>query len=240
MTPVAVVTGGARGIGRAICLEAARRGYDVVLGYSSSHEAAREVVDGIEELGRRGTAVAGDLADAGVVACLAATARATGPVGLLVNNAGVTNSSTLEDMTAPAWDGAVAVNLTAPAWLAKELAVELARNQGAIVNVSSQAALLGSMHSVPYGATKAGVLGLTKTLAGMLAPRVRVNAVCPGPVATDMLGALSEELEAKVMSSTPLARIGTPEEIADAVMDVAAWTYCTGQAIVVDGGRAMH
>lgn len=240
MTPVAVVTGGARGIGRAICLEAARRGYDVVLGYCSAHGAAQEVVAGIEELGRAGLAVACDLADPAVAAALATAARLRGPVGLLVNNAGVTNSSTFDDMTREDWDGAVAVNLSAPAWLAKELTGDLMRTQGAIVNVSSHAALLGSMHSVPYGATKAGVLGLTKTLAGMLAPRVRVNAVCPGPVATDMLGALSADQEARVVANTPLGRVGAPAEIADVVMDVASWSYCTGQAIVVDGGRAMH
>jgi 3-oxoacyl-[acyl-carrier protein] reductase len=239
-TPVAVITGGSRGIGRATCLEAARRGYDVVLGYSTSATKASAVVAEVRDLGPQALAVQGDLRTLADLGDLAAAATDLGPVALLVNNAGVTNSSAFEDMTREGWDGAVAINLTAPAWLSKELASELTRNRGAIVNVSSQAALLGSMHSVPYGATKAGVLGLTKTLAGMLAPHVRVNAVCPGPVATEMLDTLTPELEEEVLAATPAHRIADPWEIARVVLDVASWTYCTGQTVVVDGGRAMH
>ena len=241
MRKVAVVTGGSRGIGRSVCLEAATRGYDVVFGYHSATEAADGLVQEVELLGRTAVGVRGDLAHDAAVQHLAEAARQVGQVSLVVNNAGVTNSGPFDSMTSTTWDQTVAVNLTTPTWLSKALAPDLKQHQGCIINIASTAAFVGSLHSVPYGVTKAGLLGLTKTLAGMLAPDVRVNAVCPGPIATDLLdGSLSQALLDQILSTTPLRRPGTPDEVACVVLDVASWRYCTGQSVVIDGGRTMH
>lgn len=240
MSPVAIVTGGSRGIGRAVALEAARRGYDVALSFRSRKDEAQAVVDDIEAAGRRAAAVMVDLAEPADGTVIVDAARALGDVSLLVNNAGITNSCALDELTLEGFEEALAVNLTAPAWLSRLLAPDLRRSAGAIVNMGSTGGLTGSMHSLAYGASKAGVHGLTRTLARMLAPDVRVNAVCPGPIATDMLDALTPEQLDAVLSATPAARLGTPEEIATVVLDVAGWGYCTGQTIVVDGGRVMQ
>ena len=241
MRKVAVVTGGSRGIGRSVCLEAATRGYDVVFGYHSANEAADTLVQEVEMLGRTAVGVRADLAQDEALQHLAGAARQLGPVSLLVNNAGVTNSGPFDSMTPSAWEQTLALNLTAPTCLSKALAPDLKQVQGCIINIASTAAFTGSLHSVPYGVTKAGLLGLTKTLAGMLAPDVRVNAVCPGPIATELLDdSLSQTLLDQILAATPLRRLGAPDEVATVVLDVASWRYCTGQSVVVDGGRVMH
>lgn len=233
---VAVVTGASRGLGRAIAVEAARRGYDLVLAARSDLGPTRRDV---EDEGRTAVVVQGDLADADHVGELADASTAAGPVGLLVNNAGVTNSGPLDEVTLDRWDATVRLNLTAPAMLSKLLAHPLQATNGAIVNIGSTGALAGSFHSLPYGATKAGVIGLTKTLARMLAPHVRVNAVHPGPIATELLAGVGSDGLAATVAATPLGRLGEPHEIANVVLDISAWTYCTGQSIVVDGGKVM-
>jgi 3-oxoacyl-[acyl-carrier protein] reductase len=237
---VAVVTGASRGIGRAVVIEAAMRGYDVVVAYGTRSDAANEVVDAVHDIGRRGVAVAADLRDSDQVEALANAARDFGRIELLVNNAGVTNSCALEDLTLSDWNDALALNLTAPAWLSKQLSKDLREHEGAIVNVASSGGLVGSTHSLAYAASKAGVLGLTKTLARMLAPDVCVNAVCPGMVETELLDGITPEQFEGILAGTPAGRIASPEEIAVAVLDVAGWRYCTGQSIVIDGGRVMH
>lgn len=240
MSGVAVVTGGSRGIGAAICREAAARGYDVVIGFRTGKAEADAVASDIAAHGRASVAVEGDLADPSAVDDLAAAARRLGPVALLVNNAGITSSCSLDEVTRDDWNRAVAVNLTAPAWLAKALAGDLRRTRGAVVNVASVGGIVGSLHSLAYGATKAGLLGVTKTLARMLVPDVRVNAVCPGPIATDLLDGITDEQLATILVETPMNRLGTPEEVARVALDVSSWLFCTGQTIVVDGGRVMH
>jgi 3-oxoacyl-[acyl-carrier protein] reductase len=240
MTGVAVVTGASRGIGRAIAIEAATRGHDVVIAYGSRSDAADEVVAVVQQLGQKALAIGADLRDSDQVENLARVARDFGPVKLLVNNAGITNSCELEDLKLGDWNDAIALNLTAPAWLSKQLSTDLREHEGAIVNVASSGGLVGSTHSLAYGASKAGVLGLTKTLARMLAPDVCVNAVCPGMVETELLDGVTPEQFAGILAGTPAARIANAAEIAVAVLDVAGWRYCTGQSIVVDGGRVMH
>lgn len=234
---VAVVTGGSRGIGRAIAVEAAARGYDVVIACRKAAEATRAEVVG---LGRRGHVVVGDLAELAAVEDLAETARRFGPVHLLVNNAGVTNSGSLDDLDIGRWNETIALNLTAPAWLSRCLAPDLRDNSGSIVNIASTGGVIGSVHSLPYGSSKAGLIGLGKTLARMLAPHVRVNTVCPGPIDTDLLDGITEAQMAEIVGATPLARLGRVGEIGRAVLDISEWTYCTGQTIVVDGGRVMQ
>lgn len=240
MSPLAVVTGGSRGIGRAVCTEAARRGHDVVVGYRSESSAADDVVAEIEKLGQRGVAVAVDLAHPDAVEPFVAQVREAGTVSLLVNNAGVTNSTSPDEMTREGWDQTIAVNLSAPAWLSIGLLDDLRATKGTIVNIASTGALTGSLHSLPYGASKAGLVGVTKTLAGMLAPHVRVNVVCPGPIETDLLANVGDEILGTIAAETPLGRLGSPDDIGKCVLDVSEWAYCTGQTIVVDGGRVKH
>jgi 3-oxoacyl-[acyl-carrier protein] reductase len=237
---VALVTGGSRGIGRCIAVEAASRGYDVVVAYGSRSADAQQVTSAVRAQGRQAIAVGADLRKIDDIEYLANAAQDFGPVSLLVNNAGITNSCALADLTVSDWHDAIALNLTAPAWLAKLLAPALRSQQGAIVNVASTGGLIGSTHSLAYGSSKAGLLGMTKTLARMLAPDVTVNALCPGMAATELLDGITPEQFQDILAGTPSGRIATPEEIAVAVLDVAAWKYCTGQSIVIDGGRVMH
>ena len=123
--------------------------------------------------------------------------------------------------------------------LARELAPDLARNGGAIVNVASDGGVAGSVHGAPYGASKAATIGLGHTLARELAPGVRVNTLAPGPIATDMWAAVPERDRRAVEDATPLGRVGTSDEIARCALDLASWTYVTGQTLVINGGRVM-
>ena len=238
--PVAVVTGGSRGIGRAFVLEAARRGHPVVFSYRSRKAEAESTVQSVRELGGRAKAVQADLVDFDDIAKLARAARTEGPVGLLVNNAGLGEEFTLEQMTREDWERSIAVNLTAPTFLAKELHEDLVAQRGAIMNVSSDGGVAGSLHGAPYGATKAGLIGLTKTLARELAPHVRCNAIAPGPVATEMWFSVREEVQRQVVDrEIPLKRIAQPEDIARAGLDISSWPDATGIVVVLDGGRIL-
>lgn len=237
--PVAVVTGGSRGIGRAFVREAARRGFFVVVGFASNAGQARDAVEEARAEGSDAVVFGGDLTDRTVIEELAGVARASGPVHLVVNNAGLTHSVPLAALDPSTWQAGVDLNLGAPLWLTLDLLPDLRANRGSVLNIASTGGIIGSTHSVVYGATKAGLLGLTKTLARMLAPDVRVNAICPGPIATDLLDGIAEATMAEILAGTPIGRLGTPDEIAVAGMDIAGWTYCTGQTIVVDGGRVM-
>jgi len=238
--PVAVVTGGSRGIGRAFVLEAARRGHPVVFSYRSREAEAEKTVQAVRELGGRAKAVQADLVDFDDIARVAHAAQAEGPVGLLVNNAGLGEEFTLEQMTREDWERSIAVNLTAPTFLAKELRECLIAQRGAIMNVSSDGGVAGSLHGAPYGATKAGLIGLTKTLARELAPHVRCNAIAPGPVATEMWFSVREEVQRQVVDrEIPLKRIAQPEDIARAGLDISGWPDATGIVVVLDGGRIL-
>ena len=237
---VAVVTGGSRGIGRAFVVEAVRRGYRVVFNYRSRREDAEQTVAAAMELGGEAIAVQADLEDFDAVATIARAARRAGPVALLVNNAGLGVEFTLEQMSRRDWERSIAINLTAPTFLIKELREDLVARRGSIVNVSSDGGVAGSLHGAPYGATKAGLVGLTKTMARELAPHVRCNAIAPGPVATEMWFAIDPETQRRVTElETPLQRIAQPEDIARAGLDIASWPDATGIVVVLDGGRIM-
>jgi len=238
--PVAVVTGGSRGIGRAFVLEAARRGHPVVFSYRSREGEAEKTVAAVRDLGGQATAVQADLVDFADIAKVAKAARSAGPVGLLVNNAGLGEEFTLEQMTREDWERSIAVNLTAPTFLAKALRDDLVEQRGAIMNVSSDGGVAGSLHGAPYGATKAGLIGLTKTLARELAPHVRCNAIAPGPVATEMWFSVREDVQRQVVDrEIPLKRIAQPEDIARAGLDISSWPDATGIVVVLDGGRIL-
>jgi 3-oxoacyl-[acyl-carrier protein] reductase len=239
MTGVALVTGGSRGIGRAVALEAARRGYDVLVGCGRDRQRAEEVASAVGELGSRSRVCVADLCTSAGIEATATAARELGPVSLLVNNAGVTNSGPFAEMDARKWEQTLALNLSAPVWLTQSLTTDLAANHGCVVNVGSTGGIVGSVHSLPYAASKAGLIGVTKTLARMLAPDIRVNLVAPGITDTDLLDGITDAQRRIIVSEQPLARLGSPGEIARAVLDVSAWTYATGQIIIVDGGRVM-
>ena len=238
--PLAVVTGGSRGIGRAFVLEAARRGYRVFFSYRTQEAQAVETVEQAAGLGGEAVCVRADLGVFEDVSAVAAAAHAQGQVSLLINNAGIGEEYTLDELTREAWERAVAINLTAPTFLAKELRADLVARRGAILNVSSDGGVAGSLHGAPYGATKAGLIGLTKTLARELAPHVRVNAIAPGPVATDMWAAIDPAVQERVMEhEMPLKRIAQPEDIARAGLDISSWPDASGIVVVLDGGRIM-
>lgn len=240
MTSLAVVTGGSRGIGRAFVLEAARRGHRVVFTYVSRDSDAAETVRLAEARGGRADSVRADLAEPAGVELVAAAAAELGPVSLLVNNAGVSQETSLGAMTREAWERALAVNLNAPAFLAQAFCAGLTETRGAILNVSSDGGVAGSLHGPPYGSTKAGLIGLTKTLARELAPHVRVNAIAPGPVATDMWFEIDPAVQEQVVEhEVLLKRVAQPEDIARAGLDIASWPDATGIVVVLDGGRIM-
>lgn len=238
--PVAVVTGGSRGIGRAFVLEAVRRGYRVVFSYRARESDAAETVKAAAGLGGEAVSVQADLQRFESVQAVAKAAHEQGQVGLLVNNAGIGEEFTLEQLTREAWERSVAINLTAPTFLAKEFKADLIALRGAILNVSSDGGVAGSLHGAPYGATKAGLVGLTKTLARELAPHVRVNAIAPGPVATEMWFSMDPAVQEQVMErEMPLKRIAQPEDIARAGLDIASWPDASGIVVLLDGGRIM-
>ena len=235
---MALVTGGSRGIGRAFVLEAVRRGYRVVFSYRSRLEDAERVVQQTRELGDQAVAVQADLEQFEAIGRLASAARRAGPVALLVNNAGLGEEFTLQAMGRADWERVLAVNLTAPTFLVKELHQDLVAQRGSIVNVSSDGGVAGSLHGAPYGATKAGLIGLTKTIARELAPDVRCNAIAPGPVATEMWFSIDPETQRQVTErEVLLKRVAQPEDIARAGLDLASWPDATGIVVVLDGGR---
>ncbi len=239
-SPLAVVTGGSRGIGRAFVLEAVRRRYRVVFSFRSRDADAAETVELAAALGGEAVSVKADLERFEDVDAVIDAVRKQGQVSLLVNNAGIGEEFTLEQLTREAWERSVAINLTAPTFLAKAFKSDLIAQRGAILNVSSDGGVAGSLHGAPYGATKAGIIGLTKTLARELAPHVRVNAIAPGPVATEMWFAIDPAVQEQVMErEMPLKRIAQPEDIARAGLDIASWPDASGIVVLLDGGRIM-
>lgn len=236
----ALVTGGSRGIGRGVVLEAARRGWNVVLTYRKRADEAEFVVKAAADQGWQVEAMQADMGDVASVQALGAVIADRPLLSLLVNNAGVGMEDSLANTQLTNWSEAIAINLTAPMLLSQALAGRLAENAGVIVNMSSSGGVVGSLHGPAYGSTKAGIIGLTMTLARELAPAVRVNAVAPGPVDTELWASLPEDQKLAVVRGTPLGRVCSVEEIARVTIDLAAWTYVTGIVVVADGGRVMR
>ena len=233
---VALVTGASGGIGSAVALRLARAGAAVAVGYGQHGEAAERLVEVITNRGARAVAVGVDLRDPAAPARLAgAVGDRLGPVDVLVANAGVGRRLALDEIDVDAWDEHQAVNLRAPFLLAQAVAPGMrARQWGRIVFISSVAAFTGGIVGPHYAASKAGLLGLTHSLAAGLAPHgVTVNAIAPGLIQeTGMLPGTPDELKGRV----PVGRLGRPEEVADLVAAVVANGYLTNQALSVDGG----
>ncbi|MDI3521946.1 MAG: 3-oxoacyl-[acyl-carrier protein] reductase [Bacillota bacterium] len=240
----AVVTGGSRGIGRAIALELARLGAPVAVNYAGRAEAAREVVELITAAGGRAVAVQADVAQAAEAGRLLAEAEAAlGPVGILVNNAGITRDGLLLRMKEEDWNAVLNTNLSGVFHCTQAaLRGMLKRRRGRIVNTASIVGLTGNAGQANYAAAKAGIIGFTKSVAKEVAGRgITVNAVAPGFIATEMTTKLPAEVREAYRSRIPLGRFGEPEDVARAVAFLAseAAAYITGQVLAVDGGLAM-
>ena len=240
----AVVTGGSRGIGRAVCLELAKGGANVVLCYAGNAAAAAETVSACEALGAKALAVRCDVADSTQVKVLMDEAvKAFGRIDILVNNAGITRDGLLMMMKEEDFDAVISANLRGTFLCMKAVSRTMMKQRyGRIVNLSSVVGLRGNAGQINYAASKAGVIGMTKSLAKELASRgVTVNAVAPGFIDTDMTAAMTEAAKQATLASIPMQRLGAPEDIARAVAFLASddAAYITGQVLAVDGGMAM-
>lgn len=240
---VALVTGAGRGIGRAIALKFAAAGADVVC-VSRTQENSEKVAAEARALGRRAWALAVDVADAAAVAAAAETAlKEAGKVDILVNNAGVTRDGLLMRMSEADWDTVLNTNLKGAFNFTKALTrAFLKQRSGRIINVASVIGLIGNAGQANYAASKAGLIGFTKSVAKELASRgITANVLAPGFIATDMTAVLKDDMKAEILKQIPLGSLGEPEDIANAALFLASAEarYITGQVLAVDGGMVM-
>ena len=239
----AIVTGSSRGIGAAIAERLGIAGHDVCVNYVESEDRARDVVERIEAAGGRAIAVRADVGHyKDVVKLVEEAAEAFGGIGIVVNNAGFSQHQTLDEMTIEDWDRSIAVNLSSAMFTVKAALVHLRRQPwGRVVNICSLRAMIGSDHGSHYAAGKAGLIGLTKSLALELAPTITVNAVSPGYTRTDMTKDSLERHAEKIFAKIPAGRAAEPEEIAALVAFLASEEagYITGQTINANGGIYM-
>lgn len=240
----ALVTGGSRGIGRAICLRLARAGYDIVFNYSRMGAAAEETMALCQALGARVLGVQADVTDS--ASCEALVAQAVefgGKLDVLVNNAGITRDGLILRMKDEDLDVVLDVNLKGSFYMMRSAAKRMLRQKsGRIINMSSVVGILGNAGQVNYSASKAGVIGMTRSLARELATRkITVNAVAPGMIQTDMTAAMPEKAKEEAVKNIPFGEMGLAEDVANAVAFLASEEarYITGQVLCVDGGMAM-
>ncbi len=241
---IAVVTGGARGIGGEIAVAFARAGADVVVADLLDETAAAPVLSAIEEAGRRSLLVGTDVSDAQQVQDLVAAAHAGfGRIDILVNNAGVVSQVKFDELEVAEWDRVLSINLRGVFLGCRYVLPEmLARGRGKIINVASQLGQIGGLEMVHYSASKAGVIGLTKALAREVSARgVHVNAIAPGPILTDMMAEETEEWAAKKLAELPMERFGQPQEVAPTAVFLASddSSYFVGQTLCPNGGDVM-
>ncbi|NLU23990.1 MAG: SDR family oxidoreductase [Clostridiales bacterium] len=241
MDKIALVTGASRGIGRATAAELARQGYAVCINYRANREGAEELAAAIRGKGGRAMTACADVAHRETVEVMVRQIENTfGPVSLLVNNAGIAGQSLFQDVTEERWHRFFAVNVDGPYHTIQAvLPAMLHAHAGCIVNLSSIWGLRGASCEVAYAATKAAVIGLSRSLAMELAPSgIRVNCVAPGVIHTEMLDELPAETLPQLAEETPLGRLGTPADIARAVAFLASdqASFITGQVLTVDGG----
>ena len=240
----AVVTGGSRGIGRAICLKLAGQGANIVLNYAGNAAAAEETRAACEALGVRALAVQGDVADPAACNALIDTAiEAFGQVDILVCNAGITRDNLLMRMSDEEFQKVIDTNLKGTFHCMRAvIRPMMKKRRGRIISISSVVGLMGNAGQINYAASKAGVIGMTRSLAREVASRgITVNAVAPGFIRTDMTDVLSDAVKEGILRSIPLGKLGEAEDVANTVLFLASdeAAYITGQVLSVDGGMAM-
>ncbi|MDP3041742.1 MAG: 3-oxoacyl-[acyl-carrier-protein] reductase [Candidatus Omnitrophota bacterium] len=240
---VALITGGARGIGRAIAMTFAREGADIAVA-DVNLEIAQKTALEIESLGRKALALEMDvtnydLVEAGINKIL----DKMGKVDILVNNAGITKDNLLLRMSQADWDAVINVNLKGTFNCIKAVSRPMVKQRsGRIISIASIIGLMGNPGQANYAASKAGIIALTKTVAKELASRnINANAVAPGFIQTEMTAKLSEEIKQKMLEAIPLGKLGTPEDVANVCLFLASQesSYITGQTITIDGGMVM-
>ncbi|WP_216475943.1 3-oxoacyl-[acyl-carrier-protein] reductase [Staphylococcus aureus] len=244
MTKSALVTGASRGIGRSIALQLAEEGYNVAVNYAGSKEKAEAVVEEIKAKGVDSFAIQANVADADEIkAMIKEVVSQFGSLDVLINNAGITRDNLLMRMKEQEWDDVIDTNLKGVFNCIQKATPQMLRQRsGAIINLSSVVGAVGNPGQANYVATKAGVIGLTKSAARELASRgITVNAVAPGFIVSDMTDALSDELKEQMLTQIPLARFGQDTDIANTVAFLASdkAKYITGQTIHVNGGMYM-
>ena len=235
---VALITGGGRRVGRALALALAGQGATVAVHYNASGAGAREVVDGITSAHGKGRAEAfgGDLTDPGTPEDLVGrVVKRYGGLDVLVNSAAIMERTPFGETTVAEWERIIALNLRAPFFLAQAAAPHLRARRGAIVNIADLAAFETWPAYIPHGISKSGVVHMTRAMARVLAPEVRVNAIAPGTVL--LPDDWTRDDEARLNETTPLKRQGTPEDVAAAMLFLLDAAYITGETIIVDGGR---
>ena len=241
---VALVTGASRGIGKACALALAERGYDIAVNYNSNEAAANETVELIEKLGRKAVAVKADTSDlTAVKAMFRQVVTELGGLDVLVNNAGIVDDAFLLMLTEESLSRSLDVNIKGYFHCAQQAALKMMKKrEGVIINVSSVSSVMALSGQSVYSATKGAVNSMTATLAKELAPYgIRVNAIAPGFIETDMINSVPEEKKDEYLKNIPMKGFGKVSDIANAVCDLCgdSFRYMTGQVIVMDGGLSL-
>lgn len=241
---IALITGASRGIGQAVALEMARAGADIAVNYSGSEAAAQATVDQVKALGRKAIMVKANVADADEVAAMVEAVQGEfGHIDILVNNAGITRDTLLMRMKDSDWDDVININLKGVYLVTKAVSkLMMKQRSGRIINMSSVVGVTGNAGQANYSASKAGVIGFTKTCAKELASRgILVNAIAPGFIHTDMTDVLPEKVKEATLAAIPLHRMAEPKEVASVAVFLASEyaSYITGQVLNVDGGMVM-